>query len=422
MSERKPEPEVVVEDGRSYVVDPEDGRLEVRHGLPPVVRFCKKCVISNQRVAPSLLTAETSRSRKPTVGFDEDGVCLACRTVEQKAEIDWEERERKLVALLDKHRSRTGAWDVLVPGSGGKDSIYAAHILKTKYGMNPLTVTWSPHIYTDVGWRNFQNWINVGGFDNILFTPNGRVHRLLTRLAYKNLLNPFQPFIIGQRQWPPRVALEKNIKLIFYGESPAEYGTANMMNESTRPPHLYTGDPNGDIFFGGVHVDELRQYGITRAMMKPYLPVTLDEIRAAGVETHYLGWFLKWIPQEMYYYAAEHCRFEANDQRTEGSYTKYVSIDDRLEGFHFWTGFIKFGIGRCTHEASQEVRHGHIDREEAVSLVHRYDGEFPRRYFKDVLEYMDMSEDEFLAIADSFRSPHLWKKTGNGWVLRHQVE
>ena len=65
-----------------------------------------------------------------------------------------------------------------------------SHLLKYKYGMNPLTVTWSPHLYTDIGWKNFQNWLHVGGFDNYLYTPNGKVHRLLlTRNATINLLH-----------------------------------------------------------------------------------------------------------------------------------------------------------------------------------------------------------------------------------------
>ena len=89
-------------------------------------------------------------------------------------------------------------------GSGGKDSAYTAHILKYKYNMNPLTVTWAPHLYTDIGWKNFTNWMHVGGLDNILFTPNGKLHRLLTQLSFKNLLHPFQPFIIGQRIIGPK--------------------------------------------------------------------------------------------------------------------------------------------------------------------------------------------------------------------------
>ena len=108
-----------------------------------------------------------------------------------------------MTTLCDRYRRNDGHYDCLVPGSGGKDSFYAAHKLKYEFGMNPLTVTWAPHIYTDWGWQNFQAWIHAG-FDNYLFTPNGRVHRLLTRLAMEKLFHPFQPFIMGQMYFPPR--------------------------------------------------------------------------------------------------------------------------------------------------------------------------------------------------------------------------
>ena len=90
--------------------------------------------------------------------------------------------------------------------------------------MNPLTITWAPHLYTDIGFKNFQNWLHIGGFDNVLFTPNGKVHRTLTKLAFKNLLHPFQPFILGQKYFAPRMAEKHNISLVFYGENEAEYG------------------------------------------------------------------------------------------------------------------------------------------------------------------------------------------------------
>src|SRR5207244_4340244 len=83
----------------------------------------------------------------------------------------WEARERELRELCDRHRRTDGRYDVICPGSGGKDSMYASHVLKHKYGMHPLTVTWAPHIYTDIGWKNFQAWIQAG-FDNVKFSRN----------------------------------------------------------------------------------------------------------------------------------------------------------------------------------------------------------------------------------------------------------
>ena len=56
-----------------------------------------------------------------------------------------------------------------------------------------------------------------------------------------------------------------------------------------------------------------------------------------------------------------------------------------------------------------EVRNGKITREEAVMLVKKFDNEFPQKYFKEFLDYIEISEKKFLEIIDSFRSPHLWK-------------
>jgi N-acetyl sugar amidotransferase len=405
--------------------DLEDGPLEVKYGLPAKILFCKRCVISNQRPSSAIEFAHKRDSKKVTIHFDEDGVCDACRYAEIKERaIDWKAREAQLRELTDRFRSRNGSYDCLVPGSGGKDSVFASHVLKTRYGMHPLTVTLAPHLYTDVGWRNFQNWIHIGGFDNFLFTPDGRVHRKLTQLAFRNLLHPFQPFIFGQKNYAPKMAVRMGIPLVFYGENEAEYGNPRAENDSAKRDLAYftkRDSGNEPLYFGGVPLEDLPTHGIEPGQIDAYMPADADELIGAGVEVHYLGYYLKWTPQENYYYAAEHIGFEANAERTEGTYSKYNSIDDKTDPYHYWTTLVKFGIGRATYDASQEIRNGHIEREEGVALVRRYDTEFPRKYFAEFLQYLDMGETEFFEIADSFRSPHLWKRTVDGWKLRHQV-
>jgi N-acetyl sugar amidotransferase len=406
-----------------YFDDPVAGRLEVKYGLPGEVKFCKRCVISNQRPSSSIEFQHRRDSRKTTIQFDAEGVCDACRYAEVKQrDVDWEERERALRTLCDKYRSRNGSYDCLVPGSGGKDSVYASHIIKAKYGMHPLTVTWAPHLYTDVGWQNFQNWLHIGGFDNYLFTPDGQVHRALTRLAYTNLLHPFQPFILGQKNFAPKMALRMNLPLVFYGENEAEYGNPIDENEGARRrAHYFAQGRDEEMYLGGVPIAELAKYDVTPSQVDPYLPADPAALEAANIEVHYLGYYLQWTPQQNYYYSVEHTNFMANTERTEGTYSKYNSIDDKTDPYHYWTTLVKFGIGRATYDASQEVRNQHIEREEAVALVHRYDEEFPRKYFPEFLEYLNLDEEEFFAIADQFRSPHLWQKTNDGWKIRHRV-
>jgi N-acetyl sugar amidotransferase len=397
--------------------------MEAYYGLLSNVEFCKKCVISNQRPNSTIEFKNEKNEKKSTISF-KDGLCSACTFSEEKeTNINWQEREENLFELLAKFRRSDGRYDVIIPGSGGKDSAFTSHILKYKYNMNPLTVTWAPHKYTNIGWENFTNWMHEGGLDNILYTPNGRLHRLLTGLAFRNLLHPFQPFIIGQRIIGPAMAKRFGVELVFYGENQAEYG--NKLSENKLPTmssdFFSTVDPV-DMRFGGISMKEIiEKHNFTQADFAPYVPPSKEELQSAGIEVHYLGYYLKWDPQECYYYAVEHTGFQANPERTEGTYSKYSSIDDRIDPFHYFTTLVKFGLGRASYDAAQEIRNGKITREEGVNLVKKFDQEFPEKYFLEFLEYIDMSENEFWETIDQFRSPHLWEKIDGKWKLKHTI-
>lgn len=396
---------------------------EAYYGLPQEVSYCKRCVISNQRPTSYPEFRHTKDRKTPTVHFDDDGVCDACRFNETKQAIDWKAREEELLKLLDQYRRTDGGYDCLVPGSGGKDSCYAAYLLKYKYGMNPLTVTWPPILYTDIGLENFRNWIEIGGFDNVTFKPNGRAQKLLTKLAIENLLHPFQTFILGQKNLAPKTALNYGIPLVFYGESEAEYGNPIAENKlSLRDKSYFTMKNLDDVRLAGVRVRELiERHNLSLNELSPYFPPSQDELEKGDIHVHYLGYYVKWTPQEAYYYSVENCGFEANPVRTEGTYSKYNSLDDKIDGFHYYTTWIKFGLGRATYDAAQEIRNNHLTREEGIALIRRFDGEFPKRYFKDVMDYIGMDPDHFVELCDKARSPHLWVKDGNEWRLRHPI-
>jgi hypothetical protein len=152
------------------------------------------------------------------------------------------------------------------------------------------------------------------------------------------------------------------------------------------------------------------------------MPPSAAELESVGVQAHFFGYYKKWIPREIYAYAAEHTGFRPNpDGRSEGTYTDFASLDDRIDAFHYYLGFIKFGIGRCTSDAAHEIRDGLISREEGVSLVRQFDGEFPAKYFHDFLSYTGISEPFFEEVIDSFRPAHLWERIGGEWKLKHQV-
>ena len=399
-------------------------KKEAYYGLPEEVKFCKKCVISNQRPSSTIEFKNEKGEKKKVINFNDDGICSACVYNEEKEKrISWEGREEKLEKLLSQFRSTDGSYDVIVPGSGGKDSAFTAHVLKYKYGMNPLTVTWSPHLYTDIGWKNMQEWMHTGGLDNMLYTPNGILHKEMTKNAFHNLLHPFQPFIVGQRIIGPAMAKKFGVKLVMYGENQAEYG--NAIEENTNPimnTDFFSSDDVMNMKFGGVSMKEYIDTGkYSKDDFAPYIAPEKEDLIKAGVEVHYLGYYLKWDPQECYYYSVENTGFQANPVRTEGTYSKYSSIDDKIDPFHYFTTLIKFGIGRCTYDAAQEVRNDKITREEAAYLVKKYDTEFPGIYFQEFLNYIDSSEDEFWETVNKHRSPHIWKEVNGEWKLRHNV-
>lgn len=371
--------------------------------LPDDVQFCKRCIISNQR---------------PRIVFDESGVCSACHYADEKHHIDWAGRKDQFLRLLDEHRSKTGDFDVIVPSSGGKDSAVVAHRLKHEYGMRPLTVTWSPCLYTDIGRVNFDNFI-ASGFDNVLCTPNGELHRKLARLSFIHLGDPFHVFVMGQVAFPFRMAMQTGIRLVFFGENGnAEYaGLASIKDKPGMPfEHYATMALKGDS--GQMFKDN----GITDRDLDLYRLPPIDALEFRGIIHRWWSYYHKWNPQENYYYATENTGFKANPERSQGTFSKYASLDDKLDGLHHYLGLIKFGFGRASQDAAQEIRSGHLTREEGVALVRRYDQEFPSKYFHDSLDYMGITEGEFWDVANRYRRDSIWKDFGNNeWELRHQI-
>jgi N-acetyl sugar amidotransferase len=373
--------------------------------LPSEVKFCTKCGMSNQR---------------PRITFDEDDVCSACKYTDIKNnEIKWDDREEELIKLLDKHRRNDGRYDVIVPSSGGKDSAYVAHVLKFKYGMNPLTVTWAPHVYTDIGFQNHQAHILTGDLANILMAPPGKTHRNLTKLAVEILGDPFLPFNYGQNNAPMQVAKLYDIPLIFYGENTeVEYG--GLLDTIDNPTRDWKSVVDAH-HHSGIAPKTFLDYGISEKELAPYMSPSTKDLEKIGLEIHYMGYYHKWTPQENFYYCVENTGFKPNPVRSEGTYSKYASIDCKIDGFHYYFMFIKFGFGRASSDAAHEVRDGHITREEAVALIERYDGEFPKNHFQLFLDYCSISEEYFFDLIDSWRPDHIWRKIDNKWKLRHTI-
>ncbi len=281
-----------------------------------------------------------------------------------------------------------------------------------------MTVTWSPLVPTEIGRKNLDAFIDKGGFDNILGRPNGVVNRKLTKLAFEHLGDPFQPFIFGQTNFPLQIAVRFGISLIMYGENgEVEYG--GDMKNANKPTREIT--DHNKHYFSGMGPEVWTKYGLSEEDLKPYLAPPIEEIKKNKTEIHFFGYYKKWDPQKNYDYCVVNNGFTCNPERTEGTYSKYASLDDQLDGFHYYLSYIKFGIGRATSDSAHEIRDGKISREEGIAFVKEYDGEFPAKYFDVFLEYCGITEKEFTEFIDSWRSEHIWEQVGDGWELRYPV-
>lgn len=370
--------------------------------------FCKRCVLSNQR---------------PRVHFNDDGVCGQCLYAEYKETIvDWDKREKELENLCDKYRSKDNSWDIVVPGSGGKDSGYVTYTLKKKFGMHPLTVTWASAISTDIGNQNLYN-LTQSGFDNILVTPNGKTHRKFSKLAFIELGDNFLPFSYGQLHAPIQIAVKFNIPFVMYGEhGELEYGGSLEDYDKSRLD-LTSSEYIGREFAPSSNPTSPEYWDnkFEQNALKLYKLPPMNELKKVGIEEHFFSYFENWKPEQHVEIAQKNLGFIPNDKRSEGTYTNFASLDDKTDGFHYYLMFIKFGIGRATSDAAHQVRDGIITRDEAVDLVLQYDGEYPKLYEKEFLDYMEMDKNMLNQVFDKFRRPIIWKKDSDEWKLRQQV-
>tara|TARA_B100000787_G_C16197923_1_gene302337 strand:+ start:4564 stop:5673 length:1110 start_codon:yes stop_codon:yes gene_type:complete len=366
------------------------------------IHFCKRCVVSSLR---------------PRISLNDEGICNACVNTENKENIDWSERKKSFLKIIKKFKKNNGDYDCVVPSSGGKDSAIVAHKLKYEFGMNPLTVTWSPLRYTEIGYENLLRFSD-SGFPIMFGKANGQVLGRLTREAMITMGDPFQPFIYGQVNFPLQIANKLKIKLIFDGENgEEEYGGNKKIKKKG-----FSHKDSIKYWFSNYNINFWLQKGFSKKELKPFMSPSIKEIEKTRIERHFWSYYFKWSPQNHYYYSARNTNFKPNFLRNEGTYSKYASLDDKFDGFHFYFMFLKFGIGRATSDACQEIRNKQITRQEGVSLVKKYDGEFPKKYFNEFLEFCSLTDDQFEKICDKWRMSQAWTKKNNKWVRKAIVE
>lgn len=366
--------------------------------------YCKKCVMP---------------STKPDLHLDEEGVCNACRSYENRKEVDWDLRKKELLQIMDRYRSKDGTnWDCIVPVSGGKDSTFQV-VQMLQLGMNPLCVTATTCDLTDIGRRNIEN-IKKLGVDYIEMSPNPIIRAKLNRIGLMQVGDISWPEHVGIFTMPVRAAVQFNVPLIVWGEnSQNEYGGPAAAAENNTLDRRWLEEFGGLL---GLRVSDLVGFeGLTRKDLIPYFYPEDNELQRVGVTGLFLGHYIPWdgLANAL---VAHAYGFEMSPHHTLGSMVNYENLDNYQTAIHEYFKFLKFGFGRATDHACLHIRRGRLTRDIGLEIVKRLDGKFPAEYLgkslADTLRPLNMNVEDFVKVCDRFTNKKIFKRDVNGALIR----
>ncbi len=345
-------------------------------------------------------------STRNRIEFDEKGRCNACVWSDEKKTFNWDSREKELKTLIEKHRSKSGGFDLIVPVSGGKDGSYVTHTCKTRYGLNPLCVTVHPPIRSDIGHKNVENFKRAG-FSLIEVNPPYETMQILNKRGFIEQGRPLYGWTTGIFTSVIRIAKSLGITLIMYGEDgEIEYGGST--------------ESKNKAVFSAEFVQRVYLEGQVRDTFRDISPQDLFfwDFGIEGnskIELSHWSYFENWDPYRNYLVAKEHCGLTEREDNNTGTYTNFAQNDNLLYDLHTYLMYLKFGFGRGTQDVGIDVRRGSLSRDQGIELVKLYDNHFPEEYLKDYLEYYRMTEKEFFDVLDRHVNRNLFEKQGKLW-------
>ena len=369
-----------------------------------MLTYCTRCVMPDT---------------KPDLRLDDHGICNACRSYENRKEVDWEKRHAELLQVLDRYRKIDGSnWDCIVPVSGGKDSTFQV-LRMLQLGLNPLCVTSTTCDLSEIGRRNIQNLKNYG-VDYVEFSPNPAVRRKLNRIGLEQVGDISWPEHVGIFTIPVRAAVQYGVPLLVWGEnSQNEYGGPAAAAENNVLDRRWLEEFGGML---GLRVTDLIGLeGINARDIIPYTYPSDEELKRVGVTGLFLGHYLPWDGYSNALIVQAN-GFETLPTTVEGSVVNYENLDNHQTGIHDYFKFLKFGFGRATDIACLHLRRGRSTRQDAQEMVRRHDGKFPWTYLgkplEDILAPLEITIDQFIRICDRFTNKKIFLRDAKGNLIK----
>jgi len=371
------------------------------------MEYCKRCLYP--------------ANAKPTIIFDDMGICSGCRYVESRANINWNEREIWFKELLEEYKQKAkengSIFDCIVPVSGGKDSTYQVYLLKEKYGMNPLLVTFNHSFNTRIGLNNLNNLIEKSNSDLIRYTVNRESVRKITRFMLDTVGDITWHYHAGIMTFPIQIAVKYKIPLVIWGEEGFSELTG-MFNQDDmieftkmkRQEHDMRGFEPEDLI-------KLADSNIKEIDVAPYFYPSDKEIHEIGIRGIYLSNYINWDAKKQTELIIKNWDFSVLSDKRKRTFNLYDKLEDAANGTHDYLKFLKFGYGRATDDASTEIRHGRMTREEGIEMVRIHDSARPDD-LDFILDFLNINENDFLSCIDHLRDESIWEKSKGSWISK----
>ena len=357
------------------------------------MKYCKNCLIPEIRPDQFLI----------------NGTCNACLSFENKKNVYWNAKRKKLLEIISNLNLKKDGWNCIIPSSGGKDSTYQA-IRARELGLNPLIVTATTCHLSEIGKRNIENLKRIG-FDTIEFSSNYEVRKKLNKICLKEIGDISWPEHVSIFTIPIKIACNFKIPLIIYGENPQmEYGGPTDSLENFYLDRKWMEEFGGLI---GLRVSDLyNHYDFKKKDLEFLEYPSEDELKKNRIQSIFLGYFEEWDSLRNFEISKEN-GFEPFSQIVENCYFNFEKLDNYQHGIHDYFKFLKYGFGRASDQVSLLIRKKIISREEGIEIVRKYEGLFPNSYLgksiKEILDNIDLSLEEFIKICDKFTNKKIFK-------------
>ena len=306
------------------------------------------------------------------ITFNTYGLCSGCIIHQEKDRLNWQEREEKLVNILENYRDTSGLrHDCIIPVSGGKDSFFIVDLIKNKFGLNPLLITYNRHYNTRGGIYNLEQIRTAIGCDIIAMTLKAASTYRLMRYSLEKIGSIHWPYLAGSTVFPIQMAVKKKIPLIIWGahQGVDQVGMFSHLDEVEmtrryRKEHDLLGVEPEDILAEG---DDLVQDHDLLPLLYPS-DIMLHDIGVRGI---YLNNYIRWDTKAQH--EAMHKKYDIYAAPQLRTFDTYNDVDCQIYNrLHDIIKYRKFSYSKINDHVAREIRFGRLSFEQGVELIDLY--------------------------------------------------